>query len=77
MSPIEAERGSASPPGGDALIARCGLVRVTDSRWMRFSHETLPQTVHFGAGEAQSNIAFALEELGAGRVMLIASGSSR
>jgi maleylacetate reductase len=44
---------------------------------MRFSHESLPQTVHFGAGEAQPNIAFALEELGARRVMLIASPSSR
>jgi alcohol dehydrogenase class IV len=44
---------------------------------MRFSHKNLPQTVHFGSGEAQPNIAFALEELGATRVMLIASARSR
>jgi maleylacetate reductase len=59
------------------MSARCGFGVVRDSVRMRFSHENLPQTIHFGAGEAQPNIAFALEELAATRVMLIASGSSR
>jgi maleylacetate reductase len=77
MSPIEAASGSCSPPGAVLLAARCGRGGVTDSCGMRFSHQTLPQTVHFGSGEAQPNIAFALEELGAGRVMLIASARSR
>src|SRR6201999_2292267 len=77
MSPIEAAAGASSPPGAVFLAARCGRGGMTDSGRMRFSHQTLPQTAHFGSGEAQPNIAFALEELGAGRVMLIASARSR
>ncbi len=40
---------------------------------MRFVHDTLPQRVCFGSGEAASNLSNEIARLGAGRVMLIAS----
>ncbi|WP_034263531.1 maleylacetate reductase [Actinospica robiniae] len=44
---------------------------------MRFVHDTLPQRVRFGSGEAAEHLAAEVAELGAGRVLVIASGSSR
>ncbi|MBR7836161.1 maleylacetate reductase [Actinospica durhamensis] len=44
---------------------------------MRFVHDTLPQRVRFGSGEAAEHLAAEIAELGAARVMVIASGSSR
>lgn len=44
---------------------------------MRFVHDTLPQRVRFGSGQAAENLAAEMAELGAGRVMVIASASSR
>lgn len=41
---------------------------------MRFVHNTLPQRVCFGSGEAAANLAAQTRDLGAKRVMLIASG---
>jgi len=40
---------------------------------MRFVHDTLPQRVCFGSGEAASSLGREIARLGAGRVMLIAS----
>src|ERR1700689_238153 len=40
---------------------------------MRFRHDTLPQRVCFGSGEAAANLAAVMPDLAAGRVMLIAS----
>ena len=40
---------------------------------MRFVHDTLPQRVWFGSGEAAANLAAVIADLGAGKVMLIAS----
>src|ERR1700685_2357200 len=40
---------------------------------MRFVHDTLPQRVCFGSGEAAANLAAVIADLAAGRVMLIAS----
>ena len=40
---------------------------------MRFVHDTLPQRVCFGSGEAASSLGREMARLGAGRVMLIAS----
>ena len=42
---------------------------------MRFVHDTLPQRVCFGSGEAASNLSHQVADLGAGAVMLIASKS--
>jgi maleylacetate reductase len=42
---------------------------------MRFVHDTLPQRVCFGSGEAAANLRNEIADLGAGRVMLIASKS--
>jgi maleylacetate reductase len=42
---------------------------------MRFVHDTLPQRVAFGAGEAAANLSAEISNLGATRVMLIASGN--
>ena len=42
---------------------------------MRFVHDTLPQRVCFGSGEAASNLSHQVGDLGAGAVMLIASKS--
>jgi len=40
---------------------------------MRFVHDTLPQRVAFGSGEARANLAAEVRDLGATRVMLIAA----
>lgn len=40
---------------------------------MRFVHDTLPQRVAFGSGEAAANLASEVARLGATRVMLIAA----
>ena len=40
---------------------------------MRFVHDTLPQRVRFGSGEAAAGLGQEIARLGAGRVMLIAS----
>jgi maleylacetate reductase len=40
---------------------------------MRFVHDTLPQRVRFGSGEAAASLRHEIDGLGAGRVMLIAS----
>ena len=40
---------------------------------MRFVHDTLPQRVRFGSGEAAASLRAEIDALGAGRVMLIAS----
>ena len=40
---------------------------------MRFTHDTLPQRVCFGSGEAAANLRAEIDSLGAGTVMLIAS----
>jgi maleylacetate reductase len=42
---------------------------------MRFVHDTLPQRVCFGSGEAAANLRNEIAGLGAGKVMLIASKS--
>jgi maleylacetate reductase len=42
---------------------------------MRFVHDTLPQRVCFGSGEAAANLRDEIASLGAGKVMLIASKS--
>ena len=42
---------------------------------MRFVHDTLPQRVCFGSGQAAANLRNEIAGLGAGKVMLIASGS--
>jgi len=42
---------------------------------MRFIHDTLPQRVCFGSGEAAANLRTEIARLGAGTVMLIASKS--
>jgi len=42
---------------------------------MRFVHDTLPQRVCFGSGEAAANLRNEIANLGAGAVMLIASKS--
>ena len=42
---------------------------------MRFVHDTLPQRVCFGSGEAAANLSHQVADLGAGAVMLIASKS--
>lgn len=44
---------------------------------MRFVHDTLPQRVRFASGEAPAQLAAEVTELGAGRVMVIASQSQR
>jgi len=40
---------------------------------MRFVHDTLPQRVAFGSGEAAANLSAEISDLGATRVMLIAA----
>ena len=40
---------------------------------MRFVHDTLPQRVSFGSGEAAASLEREVAELGASRVMVIAS----
>src|ERR1700749_5164758 len=40
---------------------------------MRFVHDTLPQRVAFGSGEAAANLRTGISDLGATRVMLIAA----
>src|ERR1700730_2779911 len=40
---------------------------------MRFVHDTLPQRVAFGSGEAAANLSGEIAGLGATRVMLIAA----
>ena len=42
---------------------------------MRFTHDTLPQRVAFGAGEAAANVAAGVERLGGRRVMVVAGRS--
>src|ERR1700675_3674011 len=42
---------------------------------MRFVHDTLPQRVCFGSGEAAASLRTKIGTLGAGKVMLIASKS--
>jgi len=44
---------------------------------MRFDHQTLPQRVRFGSAAAAENLRDALTELGARRVMVIASRGQR
>ncbi len=44
---------------------------------LRFAHETLPQRVHFAAGEAADAVAEEVRRLGAQRVMAIASDPAR
>ena len=44
---------------------------------MRFDHQTLPQRVRFASAAAAENLADALTELGARRVMVIASRGQR
>lgn len=44
---------------------------------MRFVHEVLPQRVRFATGAAAPALAEEVERLGARRIMVIASGSSR
>ena len=44
---------------------------------MRFVHDTLPQRVRFGSGEAAEHLAAEIADLGAERVMVIASASGR
>ncbi|MFI6874036.1 maleylacetate reductase [Streptomyces sp. NPDC050400] len=43
---------------------------------MRFEHETLPQRVRFGAGEARSAVRAEVERLGGARVLVIAAPSA-
>ena len=43
---------------------------------MRFVHDTLPQRVSFGSGEAAAHLEDEVAELGASRVMVIASKAS-
>jgi maleylacetate reductase len=43
---------------------------------MRFVHDTLPQRVRFGSGEAAVGLRDEIDRLGAGRVMLIASANA-
>jgi maleylacetate reductase len=43
---------------------------------MRFVHDTLPQRVCFGSGEAAASLGREIARLGAGRVMLIASANT-
>jgi maleylacetate reductase len=40
---------------------------------MRFVHDTLPQRIAFGSGEAAANLSNEIADLGATRIMLIAS----
>ena len=40
---------------------------------MRFVHDTLPQRVAFGSGQAAANLSNEIGNLGATRVMLIAA----
>ena len=44
---------------------------------MRFVHDTLPQRVRFASGEAAAQLAEEVGELGAGRLMVIASERER
>jgi maleylacetate reductase len=44
---------------------------------MRFDHDTLPQRVRFASGAAAANLAAAVEDLGASRVMVIAAADER
>jgi maleylacetate reductase len=44
---------------------------------LRFVHESQPQRVCFGSGEAAGTVARELERLGASKVMVIASGRDR
>ena len=44
---------------------------------MRFDHDTSAQRVRFGSGLAATNLAAEVEELGASRLMVISSSSSR
>jgi maleylacetate reductase len=44
---------------------------------MRFVHDTLPQRVCFGSGEAAANLSNEIGNLGASRVMLIAAPAER
>ena len=54
-----------------------GVVRIRgrkrEDRGMRFVHDTLPQRVSFGSGEAAASLEREVAELGASRVMVIAS----
>jgi maleylacetate reductase len=43
---------------------------------MRFVHDTLPQRVFFGSGEAAAHLSTAIADLAAGKVMLIASANA-
>ncbi len=47
------------------------------SETLRFVHETLPQRVHFAAGEAAEAVADEVRRLGGSRVMAIASDAAR
>jgi alcohol dehydrogenase class IV len=44
---------------------------------LRFEHESLPQRVVFGSGEAAANVAREVRRLGASAVMVIASATER
>ena len=44
---------------------------------MRFVHDTLPQRVRFASGEAATQLAEEIEDLGTGRLMVIAAAPER
>jgi len=44
---------------------------------MRFVHDTLPQRVRFASGEAAAQLAEEIEDVGAGRLMVIAGASAK
>src|SRR6185369_2926963 len=68
--------GGSDLAGGRLEGARAAMMDDVDLP-LRFAHETLPQRVHFAAGEAAAAVAEEVDRLEVGRVMAIGSDAAR